>query len=234
VPSRLSPLSQTLLIALATTLGVALIARLVPDTYASTAVGLSFCAVTYFCVLQKDSQEIVSHGLALGGLLLPEPLVPKRLGASALKALKWCALSAGLWFPLFVGGYLLWWKPHTEFHLRPGEAPLDELFAHVLAIALPEEMFYRGYLQSRLDRVWPPRFRVLGTKVGYGLLLSSAIFALGHLVTTPVISRLAVFFPSLMFGWLRARTRGIGAGVLFHAACNLLTAYLGRGFDFFL
>jgi membrane protease YdiL (CAAX protease family) len=111
---------------------------------------------------------------------------------------------------------------------------VDEIAAQVLAVALPEEMFYRGYLQSKLDEVWPPKQRILGTLVGPGLLVTSAIFAAGHLVTTPHPARLAVFFPSLMFGWLRARTGGVGAGILFHAACNLLTVYLGRGYDFFL
>ena len=39
-------------------------------------------------------------------------------------------------------------------------------------------------------------------------------------------ARLAVFFPSLVFGFLRVRTRGIGASMLFHALCNLFSAYL--------
>jgi hypothetical protein len=29
---------------------------------------------------------------------------------------------------------------------------------------------------------------------------------------------------------MRARTGGIGAGVLFHAMCNLFSAMLGRGY----
>jgi membrane protease YdiL (CAAX protease family) len=46
----------------------------------------------------------------------------------------------------------------------------------------------------------------------------------------PVITRLAVFFPALLFGWLRARTGGIGASVVFHALCNLYVLSLMRGF----
>ena len=56
------------------------------------------------------------------------------------------------------------------------------------------------------------------------------IFAVGHVLTIPHVSRLAVFFPALLFGWLRARTGGIGAGVLFHAMCNLFSAALARGY----
>jgi membrane protease YdiL (CAAX protease family) len=102
----------------------------------------------------------------------------------------------------------------------------------VFAIALPEELFYRGYLQSALDRAWAPRVTILGAKVGAGLLVASAIFALGHLFTTPNPARLAVFFPALLFGWLRARTGGIGASVLFHATCNLFSATVARGYGF--
>jgi membrane protease YdiL (CAAX protease family) len=43
-------------------------------------------------------------------------------------------------------------------------------------------------------------------------------------------ARLAVFFPALLFGWLRARTGGIGASVCFHAICNVYSQLLGRGY----
>ncbi len=56
--------------------------------------------------------------------------------------------------------------------------------------------------------------------------MTSAIFALGHLLTIHDPGRLAVFFPSLVFGWLRARTGGVGASIAFHALCNLFSATL--------
>jgi membrane protease YdiL (CAAX protease family) len=99
-----------------------------------------------------------------------------------------------------------------------------------LVIALPEEAFYRGYLQTRLDEAWPPRLRVLGTYVGPGLVVTSVVFALGHVATELHPDRLAVFFPSLLFGWMRARRRGIGAPAAFHALCNLFASYLARSY----
>jgi membrane protease YdiL (CAAX protease family) len=87
-------------------------------------------------------------------------------------------------------------------------------------------------LQSALDDRWPPKLKVLGAEVGYGLLVSSAIFALGHIATEPQWSRLAVFFPSLLFGWLKARVRGVGTPALFHASCNVFSAHLARGFGY--
>ncbi|MBK7585073.1 MAG: CPBP family intramembrane metalloprotease [Myxococcales bacterium] len=85
-------------------------------------------------------------------------------------------------------------------------------------------------LQTALDDVWKPRFRVLGADIGLGLLVSSALFALGHFATEVHPNRLAVFFPALVFGWLRARTKGVGAGIVFHALCNLFAAYLARSY----
>ena len=58
-------------------------------------------------------------------------------------------------------------------------------------------------------------------------------FALGHLATVHSPARLAVFFPSLLFGWLRARTRGIGASCLFHAMCNVFSEVLGKGYGLY-
>jgi membrane protease YdiL (CAAX protease family) len=59
------------------------------------------------------------------------------------------------------------------------------------------------------------------------------IFAAGHLATVQVPARLAVFFPALLFGWLRARTGGVGASVFFHATCNLYSLVLGRGYGLY-
>jgi hypothetical protein len=220
------PLSIALLI----TLGVTIAARVVPAEHGSLVVAGVFCGAVYWLVWRHDTECIRSHGLSLGGLFEPEALSAARVSRSALRAAGLALLVAAVFFPPFVIGYIAWWDPQTDFALKWGDAPLDEALGQVLAIALPEEVFYRGYLQSALDRAWPPRMRVLGADVGMGLVLSSAIFAIGHVATEPHIARLSVFFPSLIFGYLRARSGGVGAPTLFHAACNLLAAYLGRGY----
>jgi hypothetical protein len=106
----------------------------------------------------------------------------------------------------------------------------NELAAQVVIVALPEEAFYRGYLQSRFEDAWPSRGRLFGAPVGPAILVTSAVFALGHVATIRDPGRLAVFFPSLAFGWLRARTGGVGAPIAFHALCNLFSESLMRGY----
>ena len=101
-----------------------------------------------------------------------------------------------------------------------------------MVVAIPEELFFRGYLMERLEQVWPPTRRLFGARVGWALVVSSALFALGHLLVIPNPQRLAVFFPALVFGWMRARTGSIAAGATFHALCNVVsdvlhTSYFG-------
>jgi len=100
----------------------------------------------------------------------------------------------------------------------------------LIVVAIPEELFFRGYLLGRLEERWPSRARFLGAPVGRALLVSSALFALGHLIVVPSLPRLAVFFPALVFGWMRARTGSIAAGAAFHALCNLFSDVLHGSF----
>jgi membrane protease YdiL (CAAX protease family) len=95
---------------------------------------------------------------------------------------------------------------------------------------LPEEAFFRGYLQTELETALPPKRKLFGAGIGLALLLTSALFAFGHLATDLHVNRLGVFFPSLLFGWLRTRTGGIGASVLFHAACNVFASFLAESY----
>jgi hypothetical protein len=102
--------------------------------------------------------------------------------------------------------------------------------AQLLVVALPEEYFFRGYLQSRLEVVWPSRRLLLGASVGYPLVAASVLFALGHLLVDFNGLRLAVFFPALVFGWMRQYSGSILASVLFHAASNLVSELLHDSF----
>lgn len=92
----------------------------------------------------------------------------------------------------------------------------------VFAIALPEEVFHRGYLMSALEQRWKPKLKILGTPFGLAAVVSSAIFALGHLVGMAQTARLGTFFPALVFAFLWRRSGSLWAPALFHVASNLL------------
>lgn len=218
---------------------VTVASALLPDRYVATVVGLLFFAPTWFFVWRRDDATVERAGLAFGGAVMPGVLNRARLGRETGRALVWAAVLVLLTFGPFYAGWRLWahyvWHATTLRHarfvlaLKPLDA-LNEIAGQIVIIALPEEVFYRGYLQSRLDEAWAPRWKVLGAAVGPALVVTSVIFALGHFATQRDPARLAVFFPSLVFGWLRARTGGVGAGIAFHAACNLFSEALMRGY----
>jgi membrane protease YdiL (CAAX protease family) len=224
-------MTRVIVATLATTSAVTLASYWAPDDYKSTAVAFAFFAATYWLVLRgDDTATIRRYGLSLGGLTELEPLDYRRLMRDMTQALSWGFGTALVVFPAFWLGYLWWWKPPSAFAAMPLGTLGPEGAGQLLAIALPEEAFYRGYLQSELDQVCRPRWRLLGATVGYGWLAASAVFAIGHVLTQPDPSRLAVFFPALVFGWLRSRTGGIGAPIVFHAACNLFSLFLDKSY----
>lgn len=229
-PDRPSSWRRPLLIALLTTLAATLLAYALPDSYAATGVGLSFLFATYWAALRNFDNGARHYALSLGGILDPEPLELRRVVRSAGRAALWASLAVLAVFPAFWLGFVLWWKPDQPFVRAPTPHLVDEVLGQLLVIALPEEAFFRGYLQTAFDSVWRPRLQLLGARVGPGLLVASAIFAVGHVLTEVHPNRLAVFFPALIFGWLRARTGGIGASLLFHAACNVFASFLLRSY----
>jgi membrane protease YdiL (CAAX protease family) len=102
--------------------------------------------------------------------------------------------------------------------------------AQLIVVALPEELFFRGYLQGRLEDAWPPSRKLLGAPVGGAWLASAALFGLGHYLVSFEPGMLTRFFPGLVFGWMFSRTRSILAGTIFHATCNLLMDVLAHSF----
>lgn len=153
-------------------------------------------------------------------------------------------------FPLFIVGYvaftMLWprlpeaWAslltPYTgapRFELRLPDRFTEWAIDDLFVVALPEEFFYRGYLQSRLRDAWPQGRMFLGARLGAAFWLTAILFALGHLAIFQVW-RLGVFFPALLFGWMRERSNSVVGPALFHAAANLLikvldASFFGRG-----
>lgn len=225
------PLVEALIAATLVTAAVGVGAAFVPKKHVATFVGFVFLAAVWRLAWTKDDARVRELGLQLGGLLLHGPLSIPSLVRETARAAAWAIGAAVIVFGPYYLAWRHWWQPHHTFslELRP-MATLNDVVGQLLLVALPEEAFYRGYLQTRLDEAFSAKVRFAGATLGPGLLLSSMIFAIGHFVTIPLPARLAVFFPSLLFGYLRARTRGIGASLGFHALCNVFSEMLGRAY----
>ena len=238
--SSMGPRTRVLVATVATTVLVTVAAYALPVDHAATGVGFVFLAAVYLLVLRGDTSFIRAHGLSLGGILEPRTIRPKEVLRAALSACAWAFGIAAVVFPLFWVWFVLWWHPAKTFSLVYPGSVFDEVLGQLVVIALPEEAFYRGYLQSSLDRLWGSKpgalsrsFKLFGAQIGWSIPVTSAVFALGHLMTEPNPQRLAVFFPSLLFGWLRNKTGGIGAAILLHAMANIFSSTLARGYGLF-
>lgn len=132
-------------------------------------------------------------------------------------------------FPAPLAKLLAPYSREASFQFRlPDRFPewiIDQLFV----VALPEEFFYRGYLQRRLRLSFPGGREVFGVRLGPAFWVTAVLFALGHLAIFQAW-RLAVFFPALLFGWLREKTDTVVGAAIFHAVCNLTVLVLEASF----
>jgi membrane protease YdiL (CAAX protease family) len=165
------------------------------------------------------------------------------LGRGALAGLLACAVifppfalafwGFAAWLPSLPPALAAWIAPYLgapRFALRLPDGLALQAAAQLLVVALPEELFSRGWIQTSLARQAPARgVAVLGARLGHGFLLTQALFAAGHLVTLQPW-RVGTVFPGLLFGWLRERTGGLAAPVVAHALSNLLILALERSF----
>jgi membrane protease YdiL (CAAX protease family) len=118
------------------------------------------------------------------------------------------------------------WHGIAGMHPRLPEGFLVLALSQILVVAVPEEVFFRGYLMSRFEARFPSRRRLWGAAVGWPLIITSLLFASGHFLVDLQPARLAVFFPALAFGWMRSRSGSVAPGAIFHALCNLLSEVL--------
>jgi membrane protease YdiL (CAAX protease family) len=111
------------------------------------------------------------------------------------------------------------------------DAPhMREIATNLLAVALTEEMYFRGWVQTRVaDALGVPRdapARKELRRMAAPVLIASALFAITHVSVAVTAPRAAVFFPGLLFGALRVWRGGIGAAVFLHAISNVFEAWL--------
>lgn len=86
----------------------------------------------------------------------------------------------------------------------------------VLVYPVVEEWLFRGELQPLIARWRAGRWGPLTLANG----LTSILFAALHLFFHPPLWAVAVFLPSLIFGWFRERSDGLVAPIALHGGYN--------------
>ena len=149
-------------------------------------------------------------------------------GESWLQALR---LTGGV-IAVILAPYLLGYHVYQTVgfgHQFGGRLPTDIalLIAHqIFFVAIPEEFFYRGYMQTRLNERFARRFLIFGVPIGWGSVIACVYFAFGHSLVDVQWWHFATLFPGMVFAWMRERTGGVIAGAFFHAFCNVSVVML--------
>ena len=187
-------------------------------------VPLVFFLVPYFA-LRWRGESFAAYGVSL-----PEKI--KEAFLEARPALRLALLAALITFPPFT--FLFWiWSKFIHFGGIMKMTPMawvSIVIFQFFYVALPEELFYRGYILGKLNKVLPPVLPVLKVRVGFGVPVTAVLFAFGHFLINLSPTRLGVFFPALIFGWMREKTGGILASAIYHALCNVLVLVLEQLF----
>ncbi|MSQ82181.1 MAG: CPBP family intramembrane metalloprotease [Myxococcales bacterium] len=142
------------------------------------------------------------------------------------------AITAAVVLPMYALGFDVW-HVHVLAKLRVPHWPeigavAENMLVQVGAVALPEELFFRGYVLGRLRDQWPAQRQVLGVPFGLAAVISAALFAAVHLVAVPAPFRLLVFFPGLLFGWVALRSGSAISAAVLHALCNVALSILTK------
>lgn len=103
-------------------------------------------------------------------------------------------------------------------------------FNQLILVALPEEIFFRGFLEDGLTRIFVPRRQVFGAPFGVAMILGAIIFAFSHSLIAVQWWHFSIIFPALLFSWFRQKTGSIWVGAVFHALCNVLAWVIGQSY----
>lgn len=114
----------------------------------------------------------------------------------------------------------------AEFHAAKNSYWFNYILIQAFAVAFPEEFFFRGYLYDRFVERFPHRFTLFGAPFGWGMVWLSLLFAFSHSLISLQWWHVFIFFPSLAFCWLRAKSGVIWGSVLFHLLSNLFSYWV--------
>lgn len=129
---------------------------------------------------------------------------------------------AAVWIHFFYGA--------PSFHMAAFPA-LSVIATQILVVGFPEEIFFRGYVQTTLNTLYPKKWQIFGASLGPAWIITAALFALCHSLITVQWWHFAIFFPALLFGYLREKSGVLLPSILFHATSNLVLSWIVASFN---
>jgi membrane protease YdiL (CAAX protease family) len=155
-------------------------------------------------------------------------------------SLRRIALYSAVFLPLYAFGFLAL-SGLAGWHVPSPQIFVFAFVGNLFFAALPEEIFFRGFVQPRLAGAAPrpPARRIVFVPLSRPIVQTAAIFAVTHVVFLPSppgpfslagLERLTTFFPGLLFGALREDAGDVMTPALFHALCNAWLYCLQNGY----
>ncbi len=173
----------------------------------------------------------VSPGILIAAALIPTairraefPKIGLNIGQIGPTLLVVCRTCIVVFSALFVGLWLL-----KSFGLGLPLQPVQPkeqgwiswLFYQFMYVAVAEEVFFRGYVQSNVLRLTnPDKDGQCHLGKWLSIVLSAACFAVAHIIIQGRAIFALTFLPGLICGWLFTRTRSLLAPILFHGLTN--------------
>ena len=143
-----------------------------------------------------------------------------------LKLFLWVTLATLVFYPPLFFAYNLGFM-HRALATPTTNELIKAVTKGLIAIAvaaIPEEFFFRGYLQEHVFAKY--NFRILKI-ISLKNLFTSLIFGLVHALAFLDITRAVTFFPSLLFGLFTEKSKGrIFYSISYHVVSNILAFIL--------
>jgi uncharacterized protein len=212
--------------------------RILIETTVVLSITLLLCKIVYFSRFIPAIHEYLSTITALILIYLPFLYLwwrrlpfdfIERDEKSLKTAVIYTLVMSLIFFPPFLLVNHLYQNMFFGFSFNGWHYPglMRFLIFQIFLIALPEEFFFRGFIQSQMNRVFPARFKTLGFAWGWALPLTAFIFALSHTLITFQWWHFSIFFPGLLFGFLREKTNGLIAPIIIHGISNVMVQGIG-------
>lgn len=154
-----------------------------------------------------------------------KPISFLKLDANVKTGILW-GIAAGAGYALLVLGRIL--AVNGSFNPKP--VPAEAWFTALTVATLIEEIAFRGFLQQTLERATNLRAALFSTAIIFVAVHFPGwiIIADAALLPDKMTAMAEIFFLGLLLGWLFKKTQSLLAGVILHAANNLLsTVFFG-------
>ncbi|MFC1588875.1 JDVT-CTERM system glutamic-type intramembrane protease [Pseudomonadota bacterium] len=119
-----------------------------------------------------------------------------------------------------IAGVVVLWFIHDLMPVFKSESALQWplLLSILLWQPFVEELLFRGLIQGQLSRYKYAQQLIF--KLTVANIATSVLFVATHVIGTPAIWSLTVFFPSLLFGYFRDKYNSVYPSMILHSAYN--------------